>query len=706
MAVLVNVNSGLTAAGARKVGGRSSYAEATYYLDGREPVPVSLRVEPDLNENPTRESAQIGNLLDHPAIAQDVQDHEKDALLLKKAQGAISSTIRDRRADDLARRELANSKLRAEGKPEIDPEGGAPQEWDHLVVSLDENETAWLNSHPEAEEAFREAVVDAFRFHPSASGTRQAIITGIHKDTGRWHIQGLVSRYSIDYSTQPPTVPAAVDMARGGEMQKIVRRLNDAFKSAGLPFATQRTNDPSVPTAEGEPVQRSVFEDRRISDDAKEEYADAVRAEGGEPSAKTTIGPIPDRPVEDRIAERVTVTPEGLSRGKELAAAEGLKAAQEAQRLRQQLEAAEASMRAAAEREARFDEAIAAVAQKDAAERAREAAEATLATREEELAAVRGTLAGVEADLATTKASLADAESTLDQAEGALKAAGEHALQQAGKIAELTEANGRLMADLKTAQEEAAEHAAEAASLREQLAEANRLLREEKSLHERVQVELAEERRTFPERARAWAEEHVAGPLRSQLAEVEAALKTAKTEITGFPARITAAEQAVEDRMNRAMEAMEQRLQASFDRMAAGIEARLQKVIDARDATIAGLQEQLQAARDAAAAPLQRVADAVRGGQQRPAGAPRLLSEPGPGDDFYTARPQDWTPEQRAYAERELEARKEADPRARRLTVEQFGEQANRAWERTRPQQGGPGGSEPGPTGGGSTGPR
>lgn len=638
MATFTRIQGNLTADDAREVGRGSSFLAATYYLDGREPVRVSRWEAPVNAENvlpgEVRPAVKLGSLLDHPDIAQDVRDHEKASLLAKKQAGAIRSAIRDR----------------------PNAPNGQTWEWDHWQLSLSREETAWLAAHADRRAEFQTIVAETMRIHPTATGTRQALITDIHDDTGAWHVQGLVSRYAMDYGQHPPVASTAVDLSNNSAAAELIRRMQERFTEAGMPFNVSRLYTNEV---------RSKLEDRGTSDAAKEAYRADVAAAGGEAGARSTVGPIPELPATMRAIANITPEVEKLELGARLAEDDGLKAAQRVEALKAELEAAEAARQAAAERRATFDQAIAAIGQKQAAEVAQAEAEARASAAQEaqEAALVALEAAQAEAAAAAAKAAqeatqaaelLLQEQNRADQAEGL-------AVQRFATIEELEAiAQGEPQRIA-----EAVEGALD--PLREKIAQIREALTAETKARETAVAELAEERRTFPERvaaevrkaveeARATWDREIANPMRQELADARTGLEKAQALITEQSAAIA----AIPRQIAEAVEVAEARLRLT--------------IREAVEAAVA-------ATRAAMAAPVQALAGAAQAVAERAGTAAQAVR----GQEFYRTTPDRWTVSQRAQAEAAFRRDQAAKPTEfSGLTLDEYGQGAHEGYEASR----------------------
>lgn len=585
MASFLNINSNLTAAHAREVGAGASFSEATYFLAGHPPRPVSMGLKEVVDEETGEKMwvrSRLGSLLDHEEITADVVAHEKAALLAKKAGGAIVTGMKNNQGKDLASREKDNLKRAAEGLAPIDPEGGAPYEWDHWILTLSPDETAWLKANPDREADFQRIVSEGMRRHSEVPGERQALITPVHKDTGDWHIQGLVSRFALDVSGPKPIVPAAVEVSTSSHMSKLVARMQADFDAAGMPIAINKANL-------GLTKPRGLFESKGTSDAVKEAYGEAVTGAGGVPGARTTVGPIPAPQASATAIETLTPEIATLERGKALATDDGLAMSRRLQQLKADMEATEAAMQAAANREATFDAAIAAIGQKTAAESSQAKAEAN-AIQEAHLR----TLAEQEAASAVAKAVEAqrlatEAREHADALAAELRKAGELAADEPIRI---KEAEALAVAPVQDRLNEVTRE-------RDQL---SKWADDETARADALEVELAEEKRTFVDRARKWASENVTGPIIARAEAAEAALKTATAMIDAFPDKMEA-------ELTRRLDAMEARMESAFNRLMKAAE-------DRYDATIRSKDELIDSLRAAAAAPLRRAADKVEGAQR------------------------------------------------------------------------------------------
>ena len=451
MAVLLRISAGLTAEQARNTGESASFYQSEY-VDGQsdEPIPVVGRGR---------------SIFDDPNIADRVRRQEKRSLLDMKARGQVIGAIRARESEQ------------------------GLVEWDHWCISLSREETAKIAENPDLQKRFVDAIKKSIVKHPQAEGTRMAFITGLHKDTGNWHIQALVHRHAIDYTTNPPTVSTSVDLNKNSVVSKIVQEIQHAIDQAGVPITIDQTKMTTT--------SRSVFEDRRISDDAKQRVAQQVLDQGGAPTPGLTIGPRPT------IADGpITPDAERIRAGIQIAERIALRESERAERLRQ--EAAEAE-RLAAEESARIA-----------------AMQHALAAIEEntKLTDENNTLKTTVEEKNNTIAKLQDDNKTLTEENNKLKSD----LEMAEAIKnQLEEYNDRLSTIIDLKDEEIN-------ALKARLEQQDKSISQLRQDIEKITRLLDDERNTFKDRAKKWAEENIVPAFQEMINELKREIESVKME--------------------------------------------------------------------------------------------------------------------------------------------------------------------------------
>ena len=458
MAILLRISAGLTSEQARNTGESASFYQSEF-VDGQsdDPIPVVGRGR---------------SIFDDPNVADRVRRQEKRALLDMKARGQVVGAIRARESEQ------------------------GLVEWDHWSISLSREETAKLADNPDLQKRFVDAVKRTIVKHPQAEGTRMAFITGLHKDTGNWHIQALVHRHAIDYSTNPPTVSTSVDLNKNSVVSKIVQEIQHALDQAGVPITIDQTKMSTT--------ARSVFEDRRISDDTKIRVAQQVLDHGGAPTPGLTIGP---RPSAGLSAEPITPEADRIKLGIQIAERIALRESERAERLRQ--EAAEAERLAAEEtaRIAAMQHALAAIE------------ENTKLTDE------NNTLKTTVEEQTNTISKLHDDNKALTEDNNKLK----NDLEMAEAIRnQLEEYNARLGTTIELKDQEIA-------TLKARLEQQDKAISELRQDVEKLTKLLDEERNTFIERARKWAEENILPAFQNMINDLKREIEALKTNRNTAP---------------------------------------------------------------------------------------------------------------------------------------------------------------------------
>jgi len=450
MARLMRISAGLTAEGAREVTTSASYYIGSF-IDGNTVEPIRLTAEPGKS------------LLDHPIIAERVVRQEKRSLLEMKAKGLIVGPIRARESEQ------------------------GLIEWDHWTISLTREETEILMKDVNMQKRFHDAVQSSIIKHPEARGVRMGVITPIHKDTGNWHIQAVVHRHAIDYTTNPPTVSTSIDLNKNSVLSKLVQTIQCALDEAEVPIV--------IDQARLSTTARSVFEDRRISDDTKIRVAQQVLDQGGAPTPGLTIGPRPT------ITEGpITPDAERIRLGIQIAERIALRESERAERLRQ--EAAEAE-RLAAEETARIAAMQHALAAIDEASR---------------LADENNNLKSTVEHQNNKIAELQNENTNLVNEKNQLKSD----LEKTEAIRyQLEEYNDRLINNIELKEQEIAE-------LKKKIEQQDKTLYELRQDIERITKSLDNERNTFEDRAKKWAEENIVPVFQNMINELKREIESVK----------------------------------------------------------------------------------------------------------------------------------------------------------------------------------
>jgi hypothetical protein len=570
-------------------------------------------------------------------------------------------------------------------------------EWDHVALTLSRQEGE--QATPEQMKAAVAILTDVLRTPPlrftrdgdpetyqrwlaekritrgdvlGIDGTRMVHVLPVHDDTDNVHVQAFVHRHPIDVDKRE--VGAAIKQHENIVTRAQVAALNALFEANGLPFRV--VNGFERVTAGPGAV---------LDTDQAADLVQSIEAAGGVAPARLTTGQqgqltggaavagiSPDRQkirgsIDTKTARLARIESERAELAAEIAA-------------EQHAEAAIARAEVAeVERDAALDRAEAAEqqAQETAAELVvtqqhleQESTRATGAEAERDAQAARAEAA--ETALAAAQATIAEeplrvaaaVETALDPVRQQLAEANEEAEAQ-------RDARSKAEGELEDTWEKLNEANQENENLTSELAAAQ-------ARAEAAESALAHERETFVERATAWADANLVAPVRQRAEAVEAALTAARDQIAAFPA-------AMEAEIDRRMKAMEDRLQASFDRMMATAQAGFQSALEAKDAVIASL-------RTAAAAPLYAVSDAAGRAAERVAPTPAPAQpeqptqrRPAPGRDFVTVAPEQWSTEQRRYAERVLTKLQQEGKVPQGVTVEDYGQRVHDDWRKNQP---------------------
>lgn len=334
---------------------------------------------------------------------------------------------------------------------------GPPKEWDHVVIGLSREEAVALGEEG-VQEWFR-VVAEAMQESPAGDGKRQMIATPIHDDTDKLHMQFLLHRIPVDEVSK--MVGASFELSRNSEAAAQMKQVNTALDAAGLPMI-----------ADFRVGAYSVTETRTLAPEDLDRAAERVRDAGGVTPPDLTSGPLP---------ARQRVTPE-------------MKHIDEMYRqANQRLKEAEAAATAAATAVAAVQHAKEALAQYEEASRALEQT-----TRERD--ALAAELEDVKAGHQATIDDLAATKLTLE---------------------ETTEERDALAAELTEEQKTTKDQATEIESLKTERDDLSKRLEDLEKKFDGLHAELVEERESFTERARVWAEENLVSPIRKELAEAK-----------------------------------------------------------------------------------------------------------------------------------------------------------------------------------------
>lgn len=499
MAFANNINRDMTAADARAAAGQSSWEDIypdDFDFDGD---PWEFLGDHRLYFDTAGEPHFVaGKNPFSGEVSQKLVLGEKDGLLSRKAAGGLEGAIRDTRG-----------------------RYGEPKEWDHVVVGLTRAEAEALGT--DGVKAWAQTVIQAMQDSPAGDGKRQMLVTPIHTDTDNLHVQFLLHR--IPVNEQNKTVGASYELSRNSEAAGQMKQLNTALEAAGLPMISDFRMGAF-----------SVSEPRAVSTDELAKAAERVVEAGGVVPPDLTTGPLP--------IQRERVTPEmrhldsmladAVKRQKEAeafatSAATAVAAAQHARAALEQYEA-EVKARTAVEAELARTTAAYEETTIELSKRGKElegargeietlteqvtTATAKIAEQVDQIESLEGDKTELKAELDELRGQLAQTDAALEQERAGRKA---DAAAAAKREAEQSAAFDQLGKDLAALQ----------ASHEQQRGEIDRItdaLKQAQQATEKAVGELEHERATFVERARAWAEEHVAGPLRAQVDILKAEL--------------------------------------------------------------------------------------------------------------------------------------------------------------------------------------
>lgn len=419
-------------------------------------------------------------------LAKSLTAGEKDGLLARKSAGDLGGAIRDTRS-----------------------RYGEPKEWDHVVVGLSRAEAEKLG--PDGVKDWARTVIRAMQDSPAGDGKRQMLVTPIHDDTDNIHLQFLLHRIPVNETTK--TAGASYELSRNSEAAGQMKQLNVALEAANLPMI----HDFRMGAF-------SVSEPRAVSAEELTRGAERVREAGGVTPPDLTTGPLP--------VQRERVTPE--MRHLDSMLADAVKRQKEAEAV-----ATSAATAVAAAQHAR-----AALEQYEVEVKAREAVEADLAVSSAALEETAKTLAKSEDDLKSARAeidtltnqvaeSVAMVAEKIEQIETLTAERNELSTELGITTAALDQEKAGRQADAKAAADREAALQAEKAELAGTIEETRRALEQAHTATQAARDELQAERDTFLDRARAWAEEHIKGPLVAQVDALKAELAEARKEFAG-----------------------------------------------------------------------------------------------------------------------------------------------------------------------------
>lgn len=395
------------------------------------------------------------------------------------------------------------------GDIRLKADGSDGPEYDRYLLTLSKDDAARLGEAG-IHKTFME-FVQALRESPFGSGNRMVEVEPIHQtsEDGHVHLHVMVHRHAFDVGER---------MVRRTVFQPEIHEKEAARIAAAI------SADITMEYIKGM--------GRGISEEAREEAVEAIREAGGEPSPELA--------------------------GTRDQAAEWKQPDAEQARIEQALREIERRM-ARREEEKRADASLYTDLQNGlAAVRERESLKADIAERERTIEAAFKELEGLQEEhgyaLETIKERDRDLEgaraeiATLtDQVAEAVNLVAEKGEQIETLTAERNELSTELgittaaldqekagrQADAKAAADREATLQAEKAELAATIEETRKALEQARTATQTVRDELQAERDTFLDRARAWAEEHVKGPLLAQVDALKAELAEARKEFAG-----------------------------------------------------------------------------------------------------------------------------------------------------------------------------
>jgi chromosome segregation ATPase len=233
MPIINVVQQGMTSADAKVVVTSTSWMKYG--------ISVRNQDAEDYNINPHEDS-----VLDF--FEKYIRPGEKEALLERKKNNELNTRLKD-------------SKGRY----------GEVKEWDHLILNFGKEET--VNLTDEDKSRYVETLLEVFnRNIKETIGHRMVFVADGHDDTGNFHIHILSHRFPVDNKTKWAGI--ATDLGRHSEADLQANILNEALLEAGLEPIDNWINA----------ANRSIYEDRMVSDEAKEETTRMIEEAGGQPT--------------------------------------------------------------------------------------------------------------------------------------------------------------------------------------------------------------------------------------------------------------------------------------------------------------------------------------------------------------------------------------------------------------------------------------
>lgn len=110
-------------------------------------------------------------------------------------------------------------------------------EWDHVVISLDGEETARFEALPlEEQQRFTEIVRHQMSLHPQNEDANRMMLTSsdLHMDSPYVHFQGFVHRFAQDHSGPVPRVSNSINMISGSVLNTMAANVQNALHEAGF----------------------------------------------------------------------------------------------------------------------------------------------------------------------------------------------------------------------------------------------------------------------------------------------------------------------------------------------------------------------------------------------------------------------------------------------------------------------------------------
>ncbi len=203
---------------------------------------------------------QDGEIIDINPHEQDIvsifnsvaKRSEKDQLLALKEKGIIKSKIKSSRS-----------------------RYGDPKEYDHFVLHFEREESAALTDEEKAK--YKRILLKQFSKNlKSSQGKRLVMVADGHDDTGKFHIHAIVHRFAVVMNEEKHIIwsDTSLDLGRRSEADIQAKLLADAMVKANIP-----------------PIDnwlqlggQSLYADRTVSDEAKEDVSKLIKEAGGQPS--------------------------------------------------------------------------------------------------------------------------------------------------------------------------------------------------------------------------------------------------------------------------------------------------------------------------------------------------------------------------------------------------------------------------------------